>query len=102
MPSNSTLAGMSALKLTYSVHCEPCDRLIDIHLEKMPPNGNDWRDLQMQALQPARQKHCQSQERQPIISGAKAYSDAGDPMPEDLFEIMSPRRGRRGPFPQSN
>ena len=39
MVSNSTWSGMLALNLHYSVHCEPCDRIVDIDMTKLPPNG---------------------------------------------------------------
>ncbi|CDZ43208.1 Hypothetical protein NGAL_HAMBI1146_59810 [Neorhizobium galegae bv. officinalis] len=38
--SNSTWAGMIAMNLRYRVHCEPCDRIVEIDLQNMPPDGN--------------------------------------------------------------
>jgi hypothetical protein len=39
MTSNETWAGMIAMNLRYTVHCEPCERFVDIDLAKMPPDG---------------------------------------------------------------
>lgn len=39
MVSNETWAGVVALNLRYTVHCEPCERMVDIDAEKMPPDG---------------------------------------------------------------
>ena len=40
MASNETWAGMIAMKLRYTVHCEPCDRFVDIDMTKLPPDEN--------------------------------------------------------------
>lgn len=40
MKSNETWAGMIALDLIYTVHCDPCERVVEIDLAKMPPEGN--------------------------------------------------------------
>lgn len=38
--SNNTWAGMIALNLRVTVYCDPCNRSIELDLEKMPPDGN--------------------------------------------------------------
>lgn len=39
MINNSTWAGMIAMGLRYHVHCEHCDRVAEIDMTKLPPNG---------------------------------------------------------------
>lgn len=39
MVNNSTWAGAIAMQLRYTVHCIPCDRIVDVDMEKMPPDG---------------------------------------------------------------
>ncbi|KAA0680254.1 hypothetical protein DTW90_37365 [Neorhizobium sp. P12A] len=40
MVDNSTWAGMKAMNLRYVVACTRCDRMVEIDLDKMPPEGN--------------------------------------------------------------
>ncbi len=39
MVDNSTWAGMLAMNLHYAIHCEPCDRIVDLDMTKLPPDG---------------------------------------------------------------
>lgn len=38
MVSNFTWAGMKAMNLRYVVSCTPCDRMVEIDLDTMPPD----------------------------------------------------------------
>lgn len=40
MVDNSTWAGMKAMNLRYVVSCSHCDRMVEIDLDKMPPDGS--------------------------------------------------------------
>ena len=37
---NSTWAGMIAMGLRYRVHCEPCDRFVEIDMTRLAPDEN--------------------------------------------------------------
>lgn len=39
MPDNSTWAGMIALDNQYHVYCARCERVVEIDMTKMPPDG---------------------------------------------------------------
>ncbi len=36
---NGTWAGMIAMRLRYHVHCDPCERVVEIDMTKLPPDG---------------------------------------------------------------
>lgn len=36
---NSTWGGMIAMNLRYHVHCEACDRFVEIDMTRLPPEG---------------------------------------------------------------
>lgn len=36
---NSTWGGMIAMGLRYHVHCEACDRFVELDMTKLPPDG---------------------------------------------------------------
>lgn len=38
--SNSTWGGMVAMNLLYHVHCDPCGRVVEVDMTKLPPDGN--------------------------------------------------------------
>lgn len=37
---NRTWAGMIAMNLRYHVHCERCERFVELDMTKLPPDGN--------------------------------------------------------------
>ncbi|QXZ79681.1 hypothetical protein [Rhizobium sp. L51/94] len=40
MASSATWAGFKAMNLRYVVSCSPCDRMIEIDPDTMPPDGS--------------------------------------------------------------
>lgn len=40
MVSNETWGGAIAMQLRYTVHCNPCKRIVEVDLAKMPPDDS--------------------------------------------------------------